>query len=98
MQLPVHILSLLREGVGGGGDLLGVKKDGSNIPRGSAVRFIDFRGDGVAISIDGTDAIVDISHTHTNSLQISGGNNVMSQFLDMNGFDIYNSRIDGGTF
>tara|TARA_Y100001937_G_scaffold125861_1_gene193655 strand:+ start:1471 stop:2634 length:1164 start_codon:yes stop_codon:yes gene_type:complete len=92
--------SIIQNGaiVGGGGDLLGVKKDGSRVPRGNAVRFIDFRGDGVDISIDGTDAVVDISHTHTNSLQISGGNNVMSQSLDMNGFDIYNARIDGGTF
>ena len=92
--------SIIQNGaiVGGGGDLLGIKKDGSQVPRGNAVRFIDFRGDGIEINVDGPDAIVDISHTHSNSLQISGGNNVMSQFLDMNGFDIYNTRIDGGTF
>ena len=92
--------SIIQNGaiVGGGGDLLGIKKDGSQVPRGNAVRFIDFRGDGIEINVDGPDAIVDISHTHSNALQISGGNNVMSQFLDMNGFDIYNTRIDGGTF
>jgi len=92
--------SIIQNGaiVGGGGDLLGIKKDGSQVPRGNAVRFIDFRGDGIEINVDGPNAIVDISHTHTNALQTSGGNNIMSQFLDMNGFDIYNARVDGGTF
>ena len=84
--------------IGGGGDLFGVKKNGSPVPYGNVVRFLDFRGDGITITADGVDAIVDISHAHGSALQTSGGNNVMSQFLDMNGFNIYNARVDGGTF
>ena len=97
--------SIIQNGaiVGGGGDLLGVKKDGVRIPKGNAVRYIDFRGTGVAVSIDKNSAVVDITTSSSgdgsdNALEVSGGNNVMSQFLDMNGFDIYNARVDGGTF
>ena len=75
------------------------------IPKGNAVRYIDFRGTGVAVSIDKNSAVVDITTSSSggeggsdNALEVSGGNNIMSQFLDMNGFDIYNARVDGGTF
>ena len=89
--------------IGGGGDLFGVKKDGSHVPFGNVVRYIDFRGSGITVSADGVDAVVSITTSSSgdgsdNALEVSGGNNIMSQFLDMNGFDIYNARVDGGTF
>ena len=85
--------------VGGGGGLLGVKQDGNAVKKGNVVRYINFSGSGIDVSSDGTVATVDISHGEIhNALQTIGGNNVMSQDLDMNGFNLYNSRIDGGTF
>lgn len=73
--------------VGGGGDLFGVKKDGEVIPFGNAVRYLNFVGAGVTLTSDGIDAKVAISHV-----------DIQTQALDMNGFDLYNSRIDGGSF
>lgn len=96
--------SLVQNGaiVGGGGDLLGLKKDGSHINHADAVRYIDFKGDGITITSDGVNATVDISTgiavEAENIVQKSGGNNKLSQDLDMNSFAVYNARLDGGTF
>ena len=85
--------------LGGGGGLVGVKQDGNSVKKGNVVRYINFSGSGITVSSDGTVATIDISHGEVhNALQTIGGNNVMSQDLDMNGFNLYNSRIDGGTF
>jgi len=85
--------------LGGGGDLLGVKQNGQSIRGADAVRYINFSGSGITVSSNGNVAKVDISTTtQSQGIQSSGGNNIMQQFLDMNGFDLYNSRIDGGTF
>ena len=39
--------------VGGGGDLFGAKREGSVIPHGNVLRYLDFRGAGVTIESDG---------------------------------------------
>jgi hypothetical protein len=88
--------------VGGGGDLLGIKRNGNVVPFGNVVRYIDFRGTGITISSDGVNGIVEISAgggaSVTDVLKTVGGDNIMYQFLDMNNNDIYGARIDGGTF
>ncbi len=87
--------------VGGGGDLFGAKRNGSVISHGNVLRYLDFRGAGVTIESDGVNGIVTINGggaAATNALQTSGGQNVMSQFLDMNDNNIFGARIDGGTF
>jgi len=86
--------------IGGGGDLFGVKKDGSHVPFGNVVRYIDFRGSGITVSSDGVDAVVNIAGpTDTANLIFkSGGNNKVAQDLDLDNFNLYNARLDGGTF
>ena len=85
--------------LGGGGGLMGVKQDGKSVPQGNVVRYINFAGSGIEVNSDGSVATVNISHAEVhNALQTINGNNIMSQDLDMNGFNLYNSRIDGGTF
>ncbi len=86
--------------IGGGGDLFGVKKDGSHVPFGNVVRYIDFRGSGITISADGVEAVVSITGPtdSENLIFKSGGNNKVSQDLDLDNFSLYNARLDGGTF
>lgn len=94
--------SIIQNGaiVGGGGDLFGIKKDGVVLPRGNVIRFIDFRGDNITVSADGVDGIVNIEGTSDteNLIFKSGGNNKVSQDLDLDNFSLYNARLDGGTF
>jgi len=90
--------------VGGGGDLFGAKRNGNVIQHGNVLRYLDFRGAGVTIESDGVNGVVTIngggagSTDTTAFLKSSGGQNEMSQLLDMNGNNIFGARIDGGTF
>ena len=61
-------------------------------------RFINF-GDDFTVTQTGRENVkVTLSSSDANSVQKSGGNNTMTQNLNMSNNEIENVKLDGGTF
>jgi len=94
---PVPIGQIGGAVIGGGGSNTGVMTEGTKVR--DTVRFFDFGEDFVITKKKRSESVtVELSSSDANSVQKSGGNNAMTQALNMSDNEITNVKIDGGSF